>query len=189
MNYKDKTIPCRDCGGEFSFTAGEQEFYAQKGFTNEPTRCPAGRRARKEGRSLIDIAGGRECPNDISGRGRITDEAAEATSAPRSRRSDDWSRSYDRPRGDTRGWSDDRPRRSRETYTGQLPSGTVHATIVRIDPAGRFLFARVAEPQFDVYVHSSLFSRVVRSIQEGDQVTLTVEPSDRGPRARTFELA
>jgi CxxC-x17-CxxC domain-containing protein len=47
MSYADKTITCRDCGMDFVFTAGEQEFYAQKGFTNEPTRCPACRQARK----------------------------------------------------------------------------------------------------------------------------------------------
>jgi CxxC-x17-CxxC domain-containing protein len=34
---------------DFVFTTGEQEFYAQKGFTNEPTRCPACRQARKGG--------------------------------------------------------------------------------------------------------------------------------------------
>ena len=39
MSYADKTLTCRDCGTQFVFTAGEQEFYAQKGFTNEPTRC------------------------------------------------------------------------------------------------------------------------------------------------------
>jgi len=39
MSYADKTITCRDCGMDFVFTSGEQEFYAQKGFTNEPTRC------------------------------------------------------------------------------------------------------------------------------------------------------
>jgi CxxC-x17-CxxC domain-containing protein len=49
MSYADKTLTCRDCGAEFVFTAGEQEFYAQKGFTNEPTRCPACRKARKAG--------------------------------------------------------------------------------------------------------------------------------------------
>ncbi|MDQ2996035.1 MAG: zinc-ribbon domain-containing protein, partial [Chloroflexota bacterium] len=38
MSYADKTMACRDCGTDFVFTAGEQEFYAQKGFTNEPTR-------------------------------------------------------------------------------------------------------------------------------------------------------
>jgi CxxC-x17-CxxC domain-containing protein len=49
MSYADKTITCRDCGTDFVFTAGEQEFYAQKGFTNEPTRCPSCRKARKGG--------------------------------------------------------------------------------------------------------------------------------------------
>ena len=30
--YEDKTLTCKDCGNEFVFTAGEQEFYAQKAF-------------------------------------------------------------------------------------------------------------------------------------------------------------
>lgn len=37
--YTDKTIVCKDCGKEFVFTAGEQEFYAEKGFESEPSRC------------------------------------------------------------------------------------------------------------------------------------------------------
>lgn len=45
--YNDKTLVCKDCGQEFTFTAGEQEFYAEKGFTNEPQRCKACRDARK----------------------------------------------------------------------------------------------------------------------------------------------
>ncbi|HNP74600.1 MAG TPA: zinc-ribbon domain containing protein [Kouleothrix sp.] len=49
MSYADKTLTCRDCGTQFVFTAGEQEFYAQKGFTNEPSRCPSCRQARKQG--------------------------------------------------------------------------------------------------------------------------------------------
>ena len=47
MSFTDKTLECRDCGTQFVFTAGEQEFYAEKGFTNEPTRCPDCRAARK----------------------------------------------------------------------------------------------------------------------------------------------
>lgn len=47
MSYADKTLSCRDCGAEFTFTASEQEFYAQKGFTNEPSRCTGCRAARK----------------------------------------------------------------------------------------------------------------------------------------------
>ena len=34
--YEDKTLVCKDCGEDFTFTAGEQEFYAEKGFQNEP---------------------------------------------------------------------------------------------------------------------------------------------------------
>lgn len=45
---EDKTLTCRDCGAEFVFTAAEQDFYAEKGFTNEPGRCPACRAARKQ---------------------------------------------------------------------------------------------------------------------------------------------
>lgn len=54
----DKTLTCRDCGQEFTFTAGEQEFYATKGFTNEPTRCPNCRGARKRERDGGYASGG-----------------------------------------------------------------------------------------------------------------------------------
>lgn len=47
----DKTIVCKDCGKEFIFTVGEQEFYAEKGFQNEPVRCKECRQARKESRN------------------------------------------------------------------------------------------------------------------------------------------
>lgn len=43
----DKVLVCKECGAEFIFTASEQEFYAEKGFTNEPGRCPVCRSARK----------------------------------------------------------------------------------------------------------------------------------------------
>mgnify|MGYP003290579060 CR=1 FL=1 len=45
--YEDKTLICKECGNEFTFTAGEQEFYAEKGFVNEPQRCKDCRAARK----------------------------------------------------------------------------------------------------------------------------------------------
>lgn len=48
MSFEDKTLVCRDCGNSFTFTAGEQEFYEQKGFTNEPQRCRDCRQARKQ---------------------------------------------------------------------------------------------------------------------------------------------
>ena len=47
MAISDKNLTCRDCGQSFVFTTGEQEFFAEKGFTNEPSRCPACRSARR----------------------------------------------------------------------------------------------------------------------------------------------
>lgn len=44
----DKTIVCKDCGSEFIFTEGEQAFYQEKGFTNDPVRCPECRKTRKQ---------------------------------------------------------------------------------------------------------------------------------------------
>lgn len=48
--YEDKTLTCKECGKEFVFTAGEQEFYAEKGFANDPQRCKECRRARRGSR-------------------------------------------------------------------------------------------------------------------------------------------
>ncbi len=49
--YQDITLSCKDCGAEFVFSAGEQAFYAEKGFTNQPVRCPSCRKARKQQRN------------------------------------------------------------------------------------------------------------------------------------------
>lgn len=45
--FQDKTLKCKECGQDFTFTAGEQEFYAQKEFKNEPQRCKSCRDAKK----------------------------------------------------------------------------------------------------------------------------------------------
>ncbi len=47
MGFEDKEIQCADCGATFTFSAGEQEFFASKGYTNEPKRCPQCRQAKK----------------------------------------------------------------------------------------------------------------------------------------------
>jgi len=49
--YEDKAIICADCGQEFTFTASEQAFYAEKGFTDAPKRCKPCRQARKAQRN------------------------------------------------------------------------------------------------------------------------------------------
>lgn len=61
MSLVDKTLTCRDCGASFVFTVGEQEFFAQKGFLNEPSRCPDCRAQRRGGGS----SGGRGGPREM----------------------------------------------------------------------------------------------------------------------------
>jgi CxxC-x17-CxxC domain-containing protein len=58
MSFADKTLTCRDCNSEFVFTIGEQEFYVEKGFTNEPSRCPDCRRQNKARRQPDGGGGG-----------------------------------------------------------------------------------------------------------------------------------
>lgn len=46
--FDDEKLICEDCGCEFVFTAGEQEFFAEKGLTNKPKRCTDCRKAKKQ---------------------------------------------------------------------------------------------------------------------------------------------
>ena len=43
----DQTLRCRECGVDFIWTEGEQQFFSSKGLTNPPSRCPSCRAARK----------------------------------------------------------------------------------------------------------------------------------------------
>jgi CxxC-x17-CxxC domain-containing protein len=64
--YTDKQITCADCGSEFTFSSGEQERFAQLGFTNEPKRCGPCRQAKKASRG-DDGGGGRRRPSGGGG--------------------------------------------------------------------------------------------------------------------------
>jgi CxxC-x17-CxxC domain-containing protein len=48
MEFQDQQITCSDCGGVFTFTAGEQEFYSRKGFSSPPKRCKPCRETRRQ---------------------------------------------------------------------------------------------------------------------------------------------
>lgn len=50
MAFQDRVLTCKDCGAEFTFSASEQDFYNEKGFQNDPARCPECRSARKRER-------------------------------------------------------------------------------------------------------------------------------------------
>ena len=58
MALSDKTLVCAECAAEFAFTVGEQEFFASRGFTNEPRRCPDCRQSRRQQRSYEGGGGG-----------------------------------------------------------------------------------------------------------------------------------
>lgn len=49
FTYTDKTLTCADCSQDFGFSAADQQFYADRGFT-EPRRCPTCRAVRKAAR-------------------------------------------------------------------------------------------------------------------------------------------
>ena len=57
MALSDMTLECSDCGAEFLFTVGEQEFYQSRGFTNYPKRCQSCRNARR-GQPRDNFGGG-----------------------------------------------------------------------------------------------------------------------------------
>jgi CxxC-x17-CxxC domain-containing protein len=57
---QDKNLTCKDCGTQFAFTVRDQQFYAEKGFENEPQRCRDCRTQRKSGRPAAGSSGSRE---------------------------------------------------------------------------------------------------------------------------------
>src|SRR5260221_12257728 len=63
MSLTDQTLYCRDCNQAFMFTVGEQEFYANRGLTNAPSRCPECRAAHKQSsrgqRDSVAVSSGR----------------------------------------------------------------------------------------------------------------------------------
>jgi|GEM_PF-2188944 DNA-directed RNA polymerase subunit RPC12/RpoP len=61
-DFKDKTLKCADCGKEFIFTARDQAFFAEKGFT-EPKRCKECRDARKNNKNSRGNFGTRRFEN------------------------------------------------------------------------------------------------------------------------------
>lgn len=57
--FQDRSLTCRDCGDAFVFSSGEQQFFASKGLTNDPQRCPTCRAAAKRARTM-PASGSRE---------------------------------------------------------------------------------------------------------------------------------
>ena len=56
MTLSDRQLRCRECGSPFVWTAGEQDFYQQKGLLHEPQRCPTCRTRAKQERAAARAA-------------------------------------------------------------------------------------------------------------------------------------
>ncbi len=120
--YRDRTLTCRDCGQDFTFRAGEQEFYASRGLTNDPGRCPTCRAARRSGQSVGPRMRGEQYETTCASCGKQTTvpfvpregrpvycrDCFQPQRTSHSRRSD----SYSSRDGTSQGWSrDQRDRR------------------------------------------------------------------------------
>jgi CxxC-x17-CxxC domain-containing protein len=57
VTFQDRILICRDCGSSFTFTSGEQAFYAERGLNNDPARCLGCRQARKSGEDRTSALG------------------------------------------------------------------------------------------------------------------------------------
>ncbi len=56
IKFQDKNILCIDCGQEFVWSTGEQEFFCDKGLTNPPKRCKTCKQAKNERLAAITAA-------------------------------------------------------------------------------------------------------------------------------------
>ena len=57
MSYQDRNLTCQDCSTSFVFSADDQQYHAEKGFDNEPKRCPSCRQARRSSGSSYGSSG------------------------------------------------------------------------------------------------------------------------------------
>jgi cold shock CspA family protein len=163
--YQDKVLQCAACRESFVWTAGEQEFFASKGFSSPPKSCRANRRARKEQRDS-----GR-----FDERGALPDRCPWGESAGSGSRSGG---SY--TGGGGNGYR-------RDTGYGhqvvQVVEGVpMVGSITRIVRDRMFGFIR-DEDGVEYYFHQSALDDDFYALTEGARVTFITASSPRGPRA------
>ena len=116
--YEDRNLTCQDCGASFVFTADDQQYHAQKGYTNEPKRCPDCRRARKAARGDGGGGGGY---GGGGGGGSYSSGPRQMYPAKCASCGRDTEVPF-QPRGD-------RPVYCRDCFQQQQASGTLHVTL------------------------------------------------------------
>ena len=60
MSYEDRILTCQECGDSFTFSADDQAYHAEKGYTNEPKRCTSCRLARRDSGSSGGFGNGHD---------------------------------------------------------------------------------------------------------------------------------
>ena len=65
LSYEDRTLTCADCGQSFIFTADDQSYHAEKGYTNEPKRCTSCRQTRRDQRTSDGFGGYDRGPREM----------------------------------------------------------------------------------------------------------------------------
>ena len=58
MSYEERTLTCVECAQSFAFSVEDQQYHAEKGYTNEPKRCPSCRQSRRSQRYSDGYGGG-----------------------------------------------------------------------------------------------------------------------------------
>ena len=82
MEFQDKSLHCVDCGTEFIWTAGEQLFFADKNFKNEPKRCKGCKAKRASRRGRADRPGAGRDDHELFGLQQGNDGSLPAHAGP-----------------------------------------------------------------------------------------------------------
>jgi CxxC-x17-CxxC domain-containing protein len=189
MNFADKTIRCITCGGDFVFTAREQDFYQTRGLTHEPTRCKTCRDARKQtrGGEGRGAHGGQSTQRDhtsvvCSACGMET-RVPFAPTAGRAVFCRDCYRTK-RPEGGSGGPSRGTPRGGGERHAVAVATeGRVQGSVKWFNESKGFGFIAVDDGE-DVFVHySAILGDGFRSLTSGDRVEFDLTDGDRGKQA------
>lgn len=152
-------MPCAACQEGFVWTAGEQEFFASKGFTNPPKSCRGNRQARKHQRDMgrngfSDGPKPGNCPYDEGAQGRPISGGVSFRPAPR---------------------------RSASTVTVE-PGVTTSGQILRVLRDRSFGFIQ-DDQGVEYYFHQDGVDDDFHALTEGSRVSFVTDSSPRGPRA------
>jgi len=192
---EDKTIKCVDCGEEFLFTVGEQEFYREHGLTNFPTRCRRCREARKASRGDRPASHGGSGAREMH-KATCANCGAETTvpfapTAGRPVYCRDCFQQMSGGRGAERAGG---PRHAPKSASRHAPSPAAHPVAVSTEgrsqgavkwfnSAKGFGFIQ-ADSGDDVFVHfSAIQGDGYRSLTEGDRVEFDVVEGGKGKQA------